>query len=131
MAIPGTAAFDLGAGVGVEAFSQGGTAILKLTVGSSQGTPGTAGVAVKLTGPNNSNTGPAVLAKVVNGITAQTNTITFYDATSSATCTPANAVYTIATAAANAIFPIDIPIINGLWYAASGVFTGPINVYFD
>lgn len=131
MGQPGVAAYDLGAGVGVNQMSQGGTAVLKLTTGSPTGTPGTAGIQVKFTGPNNLGSGEALLAKVVNGITAQTNTVTFYDATSAANCTPANAVYTIPTSAANAIFTIDIPIINGLWYAASAAFAGPLSVYFD
>lgn len=135
LAIPGTIAFDLGAGVGVESFSQGGTAKLLLTTGSATGTPGTTGVQVKFTGPTApggvAGTGEAVLAKFVNGITAQTNTITFYDSATAAGCTPANAIFTIIAAPANAITLLDLPVINGLWYAASGAFTGPAQIYFS
>jgi hypothetical protein len=125
-----SAVFDLGSGNGIQQASQGGTAKLSLTIGSP-----TAATQVKFTGPTSpggsSGSGPALLSKFVNGITAQTNTLTLYDAGTAGACVPANAIYTIATPAANAIINLDLPVINGLFYSASGAFAGPCQLYFS
>jgi hypothetical protein len=129
---------DLGAGNGVQQGSQGGVAKLNITTGSPTGTPGVTGIQIKITGPTSpggaTGTGPGVFCKVINGITAQTNTITFYDSATAAGCTPAAAILTLPTAAANtapSAGVVDVPFFLGLWYAASGAFTGPMQFYFS
>lgn len=124
----GNIGFDTtGTGNQVQQVTLGGTSKIVLAAGSP-----TTATQIKTTvaTPGTTPT-PAFLARIINGATAQTNTVTFYDSATSAGCTAANAIYTAVTLAASSIVDIEVPCVNGLWYSATGAFTGPLIVTYS